>query len=109
MYALCCRKGCNCHRPSSKKKRNIQKPLEFERKSLKERQLQILNWFVSKENSEAAVKNDLILTKVNVKANPAEIPTCCLDENVNLQGIRRYFSPDGGEALQHVYQDSNPY
>ena len=40
----------------------------------------------------------------SVEQIPSDIPLACLDENVSIQKIKKYFDSDGWAAVQHVYE-----
>ena len=86
-----------------KKKVETSKPTPFIRKSSKDRDYQILSYFVSEDDINLAM-NGQHLSEVSVEQNPAAISTACLDVNVNIQKIRRYFDNDGWAAVEHVYE-----
>ena len=44
------------------------------------------------------------LSEDSMEQIPAAISTACLDENISIQKIRRYFDNDGWAAVEHVYE-----
>ena len=85
-----------------KKKSRLDKPTPFIKNSSNDRDLQILGYFVSGKDAIRAMGGEL-LSENTVEQNPSSIPTACLDENVSIQKVHRYFDPDGWKAMQHVY------
>ena len=85
-----------------KKKSRLDKPIPFIKKSSNDRDLQILGYFVSGKDAIRAMSGEL-LTENTVEQNLSSIPRACLDENVSINKIRRYFDPDGWKAVEHVY------
>lgn len=86
-----------------KKKSRYNTPTPFIKKSPSDRDLQILGYFVCEKDATRAVMGGERLSEDAVQQNPSAIPTACLDENVSIQKVHRYFDPDGWKAVQHVY------
>ena len=59
--------------------------------------------FNTASDADAAIKGT-ILTEISVKANPDNVDTLCLEENVDINSLRRYFDDDGGLCVQQVFR-----
>lgn len=86
------------------KKRNTNKPPLFHKKSIYDRDLQMLQWFVSKTDAENAMSKKTKLTEKEVETNHVKVPSSCLDPNIDINSINHYFTADGWQAVDNVYQ-----
>ena len=59
----------------------------------------MLGWFVNLHSVEAALSGT-IMTVEDIKQSPNDVSSACLDENVNIDRIRKYFcAPAWKEVL----------
>ena len=70
----------------------------------------MLKWFVSVPDSNKAIKDGVLLDEASIEMRHEKIPNACIDENVNLFRIRKYFTDDGWvQVLQAVkMKKANP-
>ena len=66
--------------------------------------LVILLWFVDPAIAEMALSQRGLIQEDGVEVLPERVTACCLDENVNLQLCRKYFTSDGWLAVQNVVE-----
>ena len=66
----------------------------------------MLNWFVDKETAERVTRGGDLVEEYEVECRPERIPQKCLDENVCIGLIRKYFSLDAGCLLEAMYIQS---
>ena len=64
--------------------------------------LVMLLWFVDSEVAEAALKGNKVVEECEVEIRPNRVPASCLDENVCLISVQKYFSPDAWGAVCNV-------
>ena len=62
----------------------------------------MLEWFVEARIANSAMEGKLI--EEEVETRPEHVSTSCLDENVCIRNIQKYFTYDGWEALTHVME-----
>ena len=55
----------------------------------------MLKWFISGPDVNKAIKDGVLLDEASVEKRHEKIPNPCIDENVNLFQIRKYFTVDG--------------
>ena len=60
----------------------------------------MLNWFVDQEVSERATRGGDLIEEDEVECRPEKIPRKCLDDNVCIGQIRKYFSFDAWNLLE---------
>lgn len=60
----------------------------------------MLECFVSSPNIEKALSGELL--KEVVEARPEKVPNCCIDENVNMYHIKKYFTTDAWQVVSQV-------
>lgn len=60
-------------------------------------------WFVESDVAESALAGKLI-EEQEVETRPERVSPSCLDENVCLRSIQKYFTHDGWTALLHVVE-----
>ena len=63
----------------------------------------MLSWFVGRHAAESALTGR-ILTKRDVKINPASVSTACLDENISMHRIKHYLTPEGWKTLLNTWE-----
>lgn len=54
----------------------------------------MLEWFVSPEDADEAIAGGSLLEEECVETRPEKVPNCCIDENVNLHHVKKYFTRD---------------
>ena len=54
----------------------------------------MLNWFVDQEVTERVTRSGELIEEDEVECRPEKIPRKCLDDNVCVGQIRKYFSFD---------------
>lgn len=70
----------------------------------------MLKWFVSVPDANKAIKDGILLDEALVETRHEKIPNACLDKNVNLFRIRKYFTDDGWVQVSQAVErkKSNP-
>ena len=63
----------------------------------------MLEWFVGARIAKSAIEGKLI-EEEEVETRPEHVSASCLDENVCIRNIQKYFTYDGWEALTHVVE-----
>ena len=61
----------------------------------------MLKWFVDKEVAERVMRGGDLIEEQEVESRPEKIPRKCLDENVCISQIKKYFSFDGWSVLMN--------
>lgn len=61
----------------------------------------MLKWFVDKEVAERVMRGGGLIEEQEVESCPEKIPRKCLDENVCISQIKKYFSFDGWSVLMN--------
>lgn len=64
----------------------------------------MLQWFVSSAETERALNDGLLLEEDTVETMPERVPNCCVDENVNVHHIKKYFTADAWQLVQQVIE-----
>ena len=64
--------------------------------------LGMLKWFVSGPDANKAMEDEVLLHDTSVEKRHEKIPNACIDENVNLFWIRKYFTVDGWVQVLQV-------
>ena len=59
----------------------------------------MLKWFVNEEVAERVMRGGNLIAEEEVETRPEKIPRKCLDENVCIVQIKKYFSFDGWSVL----------
>ena len=67
------------------KKRKVDRPVPFIKKTCSDRDLQCIQWFVDHEVATEVLQKNRILTEADIKRNPSAIPSCALDENFSIR------------------------
>ena len=62
----------------------------------------MLQWFVDSQVAESALTGMKIVEECEVEVRPNKVPSSCLDENVCLRSIQKYFSPDAWSVVCNV-------
>ena len=62
----------------------------------------MMSWFVDGEKVTNAMHNDVLIEEVDVEVRPERVPIKCLDENVCIATIRKYFTNDAWELVENV-------
>ena len=60
----------------------------------------MLNWFVDQEVTERVTRSGEFIEEDEVECRPEKIPRKCLDDNVCVGQIRKYFSFDAWNLLE---------
>jgi len=63
----------------------------------------MLEWFVDTSIVKSALKGKLI-EEEDVETRPEYVSASCLDENVCLRNIQKYFTRDSWKALLHLVE-----
>lgn len=66
--------------------------------------LVILSWFVDCQVKDAALTRKRLIEEDEVEMRPEWIPASCLDDNVFVPSVQKYFSPDAWIALMNVLE-----
>ncbi|KAL8623834.1 hypothetical protein ACOMHN_058864 [Nucella lapillus] len=80
------------------KRRRLDKPQPFNKKTLTARDRQMLGWFVGPDKAFDALNSQLLIGEEDVEQDPIAIPEACLDDSVNVDRLHRYFDGDGWTA-----------
>ena len=64
----------------------------------------ILSWFVDCQIKEAVLAGKRLVEEEDVEMKPERISAWCLDENVCIPSIQKYFSEDAWAALTQVLE-----
>ena len=64
----------------------------------------ILSWFVDCQIKEAVLARKRLVEEEDVEMKPERISASCLDENVCIPSIQKYFSEDAWAALTQVLE-----
>ena len=62
----------------------------------------MMSWFVDEEKVTNAMRNDVLIEEVDVEVRPERVPMKCLDENVCIATVRKYFTNDAWELVENV-------
>lgn len=62
----------------------------------------IMSWFVDEEKVTNAMRSNVLIEEVDVEVRPERIPMKCLDENVCISTVRKYFTNDAWELVENV-------
>ena len=63
--------------------------------------LVMMKWCVSQSNVSDAL-NDILLDEDNIETRPEKITAACIDENVNIHRIKKFFNEDGWKLILEV-------
>lgn len=93
-----------------RKKKTMYRILPFEKKTSQQRELQMLKWFVRPERAVLA-QNGSLLQEMDIEVNPNKVTSGCLDSNVDMYSIRKYFDADGWKSIEHLIhvKQKNPF
>ncbi|XP_043270291.1 uncharacterized protein [Venturia canescens] len=97
------------------KKRRIPmrtRKLPFLQLSLSERALVILKWLVDEKIAFSAVHNGINIPEESVETRPNEVSDSIIDEDVNIESVRRYFSVEAWKIVEEFVKqkkDSNVF
>ena len=64
----------------------------------------ILLWFVESAIAELALSQKGLIQEDSVEVLPERVTASCLDENVDIQSCRKYFTTDGWLAIENVVE-----
>ena len=59
----------------------------------------MLSWFVDAEKVRTVMHNNVLIEEEDVEVHPECVPTKCLDENVCMGKVRKYFTTDAWELV----------
>lgn len=62
----------------------------------------MLLWFVDREVATAALGGKKLIGEEEVETRPEQVSASCLDENICIQTIQKYFTPDAWAAVVQV-------
>ena len=60
----------------------------------------MLNWFVDEEAVERVTRGGDLIEEYEVECRPERIPQKCLDENICIGQMRKYFSSDAWSLVE---------
>lgn len=80
------------------KKRRCLRPTPFLMKAPLERAIVMLRWFVEEHVAQKAITG-LKIEETEIEVAPEKIPSPALDERIDFNEIRRFFTDDGWVAL----------
>ncbi|KAG8171930.1 hypothetical protein JTE90_004910 [Oedothorax gibbosus] len=89
-----------------KRKRSC-RPLPFTHKPQVERQALMIRWFVTETVASKALKNGQLIEEEDVEVDPAKIPSSCLENFINLDDIRQFFTDDGWTSVLSMWSKLN--
>ena len=91
--------------PLQRKRAKITKrPRPFKNRTIKDRAEIILSWFVSSEGMKNFKKN-ILIGEEEIQVDIQDIPSAAKDSNVDINMIRKFFSPDGWTAVTTLFKD----
>ena len=64
--------------------------------------LVMLSWFLDHQVKEAVLARKRLVEEEDVEIRPERIPSSCLEEDVCIQSVQKYFSKDAWSALTNV-------
>ena len=64
----------------------------------------ILSWFVDDDTANKAMKRNVLIEEHDVEARPECVPMKCLDENVCVRMVKKYFTIDAWMVVQNVME-----
>ena len=64
----------------------------------------MLSWFVDAEKVRTVTHNNVLIEEEDVEVRPECVPTKCLDENVCMGKVRKYFTTDAWELVENVME-----
>ena len=64
----------------------------------------MLSWFVDAEKVRTVTHNNVLIEEEDVEVRPECIPTKCLDENVCMGKVRKYFTTGAWELVENVME-----
>ena len=64
----------------------------------------ILSWFVDHQVKESVLARRRLVEEEDVMVLPERIPASCLDKNVCIQSVQKYFSEDAWAAVLQVVE-----
>ncbi|CAN8018517.1 unnamed protein product, partial [Ixodes persulcatus] len=85
----------------SRKKRN---PKAFADLETSERQRRVLAWLVGHKDAGCAVDKGIRLDENKVEMIPSRLPEAILDNQVDVDSVKRFFTADGWCAVSHVLE-----
>ena len=62
----------------------------------------MLSWFLDRQVKESVLARKWLVEEEDVEIRPERIPSTCLEEDVCIQSIQKYFSRDARCALTNV-------
>ena len=86
-----------------KRRRLATGPTPFSKLNTIDRNKKLLMCFVTASDADAALTVTL-LTETSVEANPDNVDTLCLEENMDINSLRRYFDDDGWLCVQQIFR-----
>ena len=64
----------------------------------------LLSWFVDDDTANKAMKRNVLIEEHDVEARPECVPMKCLDENVCVRMVKKYFTIDAWMVVQNVME-----
>ena len=61
-------------------------------------------WFIDNQVKELVLARKRLVEEADVEVQPERIPSSCLDENVCINSIQKYFSRDAWTSVEQVLQ-----
>lgn len=83
------------------KKRSKEKPVPFIKLPLMTKQKKI-SWFTSEEMARNSVENGTLIDEDAIEVIPAHISNSCLDNSVNIEIVKQFFTDDGWKLVQQI-------
>ena len=75
----------------------------FQKKSSSEIECLILEWFVGKDYTTKAIKDNFIISEELVEQRPELVFSSCLNSLVNIEIIRKRCTTEAWKAIEMVY------
>jgi hypothetical protein len=86
-----------------KKRMRSSKCAPFQKKSSIEIECLILEWFVGKDYTTKAIKDNFIISEELVEQRPELVSSSCLDSLVNIEITRKRCTTEAWKAIEMVY------
>ena len=64
----------------------------------------ILSWFVDRKVKDVVLTRKRLIEEDEVEMRPERIPSSCLDENVFVPSVQKYFTANAWIALTNVLE-----
>ena len=64
----------------------------------------MLKWFVSPGEADRAINDGELLLEDVIESRPEKVSNACIDDNINIFKIRKFFSADGWQLVKQVIE-----